>query len=122
MWFKLAPDVAIVGEASDGLAALSQAAVGRPDVIVVGVDSIDMDGIGLIKAIRKASPESAVVILSLRDDAATRQRVVAAGAAAFVSKHDGEDCLLQAVRQAAVGEDEPSVKPERPNHMGKALA
>ncbi len=124
MWFKLASDVTIVGEAGDGLAALSQAAVARPDVILLDIESAGMDGVELIRALRKASPRSAVVILSLRDDAVTRRRAVAAGAAAFVSKHDCGDCLLRAIRQAAVEEreDEPSVNPERPNHMGKALA
>jgi DNA-binding NarL/FixJ family response regulator len=114
MWLKLAPGMAIVGEAGDGLAALSRAAVVRPDVILLDIESAGMDGVELIRALRKASPESAVVVLSLSDDTLTRRRAAAAGAAAFVSKHDCGDRLLQAARQAAVKEDEP-------NHMGKAL-
>ena len=43
----------------------------------------------------------AVVILSMYDDAATRTRALAAGAAAFVGKHDGTEALLAAIRQAA---------------------
>lgn len=109
MWFKLAPEVAIVGEAGDGLAALSQAAVARPDVILLDIESAGMDGAELIRALRKASPESAVVILSLSDDTVTRRRAAAAGAAAFVSKHECGDRLLQSVRRAAAKEDERSV-------------
>ncbi len=122
MRLKLEPDVTIVGEAGNGLAALSQAAVVRPDVILLDIESAGMDGVELIRALRKASPESAVVALSLSDDAVTRRRVAAAGAVAFVSKRDCGDCLLQTVRQAVVREDGSSVNPERPNHMGKALA
>lgn len=101
MWLKLAPDVTIVGEAGDGLAALSQAAVVRPDVILLGNDSGGMDSIRLIKALGSTAPGSAIVILSLHDDAITRRRLLLAGAAAFVSKHDSGERVLLAIRQAA---------------------
>lgn len=120
MRLKLEPDVTIVGEAGDGLAALSQAAVVRPDVILLDIESAGMDGVELIRALRKASPESAVVVLSLRDDAATRRRAVTAGAAAFVAKHDRGDRLAHAIRQVAVREAEPSID-RGLNHIGKAL-
>lgn len=101
MWLKLAPDVTIVGEAGDGLGALSQAATNSPDVILLGIESGGIDSIRLIKAIRSASPTSAIVILSLHDDAITRRRLLAAGATEFVSKHEYGERLLQAIRQAA---------------------
>lgn len=101
MWLKLAPDVTIVGEGGDGLAALSQAAMDRPDVILLGNDSGGIDSIRLIRSLQRLSPESAIVILSLFDDAVTRRRLLAAGAAAFVSKHEYGERLLQAIRQAA---------------------
>lgn len=101
MWLKLAPDLTIVGEAGDGLAALSQAALVHPDVILLGFDSEGIDSIRLIKALGSAAPGSAIVILSLHDDAITRRRLLLAGAAAFVSKHDSGEQVLQAIRQAA---------------------
>jgi DNA-binding NarL/FixJ family response regulator len=102
MWLRLAPDLTIVGEAGDGLAALSQAALVRPDVILLGIenDSGGIDSIRLIKALGSAAPGSAIVILSLHDDAITRRRLLLAGAAAFVSKHDSGERVLQAIRQA----------------------
>src|SRR2546428_9818942 len=87
MRLTLEPDVTVVGEARDGLAALWQASMLRPDVILVDTESTDMDGVRLIAALRSASPESAAVILSLRDDATTPPRLPAARAAAFVSEH-----------------------------------
>ncbi len=99
MRLKLEPDITVIGEPGDGLAALTQAAVLRPDVILVDIESTGMDSIRLIRAMRNASPESAVVVLSLRDDVITRRRAAAAGAAIFVSKHEYGDRLLQAIRQ-----------------------
>jgi len=101
MWLKLAPDVTIVGEAGDGLAALSHAAIVGPDVIVLGIESAGTDSIRLIRALRSAAPASAIVILSLLDDAISRRRLLGAGAAAFVSKHEYGERLLQAIRQVA---------------------
>lgn len=101
MWLKLAPDVTIIGEAGDGLAALSQAAIVGPDVILLGIEPDGIDSIKLVRAIRSASPESAIVILTLQDDAFTRRRLLAAGAAAFVSKHECGERLLEAIREAA---------------------
>ncbi len=86
----------LVGEAGDGLAALAQASVLRPDVILVDIESAGMDGIELIKA-------------------TIRRRAQTAGAAVFVSKHELGDRAIQAIRQAA-GERE-----RLPNHVGSNI-
>jgi DNA-binding NarL/FixJ family response regulator len=108
MRLKLEADVSIIGEPSDSLAALAQTAVLRPDVILLDIESTDMDGIRLIRAMQTASPASAIVILSLHDDSATRRRASHAGAAAFVSKHERGDGLLHAIRKAAGGATSPT--------------
>ncbi len=69
-----------------------------------------MDSVQLINAIHTTSPKTAVVILSLRDDVGTRKRMEAAGVAAFVSKHDYGDRLVQAIRHAANGQSVSSIK------------
>jgi len=110
MRLQLEADVTIVGEARDGLGALWQASMLHPDVILVDAESADIDGVRLISAMRSASPESGVVILSLRDDAMNRRRLLAAGAASFVSKHEYGDRLIQAVRQAATAGPVPAAR------------
>ncbi|HEX6507658.1 MAG TPA: DNA-binding response regulator, partial [Chloroflexota bacterium] len=56
-------------------------------------------------AVRTIAPRSAVVILTLHDDPATRFHVQAAGVKAFVSKHEAAEALTPAIRGAA-GTDE----------------
>jgi len=97
----LEPDVEVVGEAGDGAGAISLAESLRPDVILMDVRMPGMDGISASRTLRTAARESAVVILSLYDDAKTRTRAEDAGAAAFVSKHQVEETLLAAIRRAA---------------------
>ncbi len=102
----LEPDVEVVGEAGDGDGAISLAQSLRPDVILMDVKMPGMDGISTVRTLRALAPESAVVILSLYDDAKTRARAEEAGAAAFVAKHKVGETLLAAVRRAA------SLRPE----------
>ena len=52
-------------------------------------------------AVIAAAPGVAVVILTLYDDAETRGRAAAAGAAGFVAKHDSEGRLVDQIRLAA---------------------
>jgi DNA-binding NarL/FixJ family response regulator len=99
--FHLEPDLQIVGEASTGREALSLAQTLAPDVVLMDIEMPGMDGIEATAALRRVVPQSAVVILSIHDDAQTRGRARAAGAVAFVEKRGGTDRLLSAIRQAA---------------------
>jgi DNA-binding NarL/FixJ family response regulator len=42
------------------------------------------------------------VVLSVHDDATTRRKAIDAGAAAFVSKSDSSDILVETIRRAPV--------------------
>jgi DNA-binding NarL/FixJ family response regulator len=101
MRLTLEPDIEIVGEAADGAAALAVAQDARPDVIVMDVQMSGMDGIAATTLIRESIPACAVVMLSMHDGVADRLRAKAAGACAFVAKHDADRRLVEAIRQAA---------------------
>jgi len=98
MRFALEEDLEVVGEAGDGAEAISLARTLHPDVILIDIDI--PGGIALTEALRSSSPRSAVVILTLHDDAATRERATEAGVVAFVTKHQTEEALLAAIRGA----------------------
>ncbi len=101
MRFALEPDLEVVGEAGDAVEAITLARALRPDVVLMDVELPGMDGISAIEMLRTATPRSAVVIFTLRDDAATQERARLAGAEAFVVKHRTEELLLAAVRGVA---------------------
>jgi DNA-binding NarL/FixJ family response regulator len=98
MRLALEADITVVGEASTGAEALEQAQRLQPDIVLMGLALPDMDGIAVIAALRAANPESAVVVLSLKDGATIRARAQAAGAAAFVGKHEGVKTVLTVIR------------------------
>jgi DNA-binding NarL/FixJ family response regulator len=107
-WLGIEPDVAVVGEAESGQAALDLASALRPDVVLMDIDMPVMDGLAATSALHDVSPETAVVILSMHDDSSVRARAQEAGAVAFVSKHQALDELVQAIR-SAVRPNTPSI-------------
>ena len=96
-------DITVVGEAGDGATALNLAQSLAPDVIIMDVMMPGIDGIEATRSIRTAVPDSSVIVLSLHDDAKTRDRANDAGATAFVAKHEADGLLVDAIRHAAVG-------------------
>ena len=105
IWLTLEPNLEVVGEAGGGTEAISLTQALRPDVILMDVEMPGMDGISATAALRSVAPQSAVVILTLYDDAATRARAQEAGAAAFVAKHRMEETLLAEIRRAAMAHE-----------------
>jgi len=103
MRFALEPDLEVVGEAGDAAEAITLARALGPDVVLIDVEIPGNGGIAAIESLRTAAPHCAVVIFTLRDDAATRERARGAGAAAFVAKHRTEEMLLAAIRGATRG-------------------
>jgi len=106
--FDLEPDLEVVGEASSGREALSLAQTLSPDVVLMDIEMPGMDGIEVTTVLLRAVPQSIVVILSIYDDAQTRERAKGAGAVAFVEKRGATDTLLSAIRQAAGQADKSS--------------
>jgi DNA-binding NarL/FixJ family response regulator len=101
MRLSLEPDFRVVGEAADGEAALATVEAEAPDVVVMDVEMPGMGGVAATSRLRTCAPATAVVMLSLYDDAATRAQARSAGACAFVAKHQMDRDLLDAIRQAA---------------------
>ncbi|MGA7731863.1 MAG: response regulator transcription factor [Chloroflexia bacterium] len=99
--FALEPNLQIVGEALDGEIALALAQQLHPDIMLTDVSMPNMDGIAATEALRELSPDTRVVILSVHDNKATRVQALAAGAVAFIAKHEPAEALLEAIYKAA---------------------
>jgi DNA-binding NarL/FixJ family response regulator len=105
MRLGLEEDLEVVGEAGKAEEAIPLARALHPDVVLMDVEIHGMSGLEAIERLRAAVPHVAVVIFTLRDDAATRERARASGAAAFVAKHRTEEVLLAAIRGATRGRE-----------------
>jgi len=105
MRLGLESDICVVGEATDGSAAVDMASRLSPDVVLMDVNMPVMDGIAATLELATRAPGSAVVILSMHDDHDTADRALAAGAVAFVAKQQIDNALLAAIRAAARGKE-----------------
>lgn len=99
MWLERAPDVTVIGEASSGAEAIPLAQALQPDVILLDLSLSPMDGFSTTAALRSKVSKTAVVFLSLYDEAPIRTRAQTAGAAAFVGQKEGVHALLTAIRR-----------------------
>jgi len=97
----LEPDLVIAGEADTGAAALALAETLQPAVVLLDVQMGGMAGITTAELLRTRVPATRVVILTMYDEMPVSARARAAGASAFVAKHERVDVLLAAIRQAA---------------------
>ncbi|MFK3677689.1 response regulator [Microbacterium sp. NPDC090218] len=99
------PDITVVGEASSGAEALTQASALRPDVITMDVQMPDMDGIEATRRI-VADPEiaAAIAIVTTFDRDDYLYQALDAGASGFLLKNAGAEDLISAVRALAAGD------------------
>jgi DNA-binding NarL/FixJ family response regulator len=99
-----APDIEVVAEAEDGIAARHLAAGDRPDVLLLDLRMPGEPPLETMTGVKAASPETAVLILTAHNRDAYLAAVLAAGAAGFVIKDEAPEQLVTAVRRAAQGE------------------
>lgn len=96
-------DFSVLSEAGDVAATERRVAAHRPDVLVLDVHMPDGSSIPAIPRIRQSSPETQVVMLTMRDDPALAREALTAGASGYVLKEAARSELIQAVRFAAAG-------------------
>jgi len=97
------PEFEVVGAAADGAAAVQQAEVFRPDVILM---DLQMPGVGGLEAIRELAARgnpARVLVLTTYDTDSHVVPAIAAGATGYLLKAAPRDDLLRAVRAAAAG-------------------
>jgi len=96
-YLTLAPDLQLVGDVSEAAEARTLVEQLRPDVVVLDAEMHDVDVPATARALRAASPTTAVVVHALNPDA-----FVDDGLTLVVGKHEGGEALLATVRAAAL--------------------
>lgn len=81
----------LIGEAfecGDGSEALSAYREHQPDVVLMDLKMVKMDGLEATREIRQSFPKARIVIVSQWEDAQIREAALLAGAEAYVGKSD----------------------------------
>ncbi len=97
------PDFRIAGEASNGLEAIEQAKNLQPDILVVDISMPRLNGIDVIKQVRKCSPKTGIIVLSMHSAEIYVLQALEAGAMGYVLKESGPEQLISAIREVIAG-------------------
>lgn len=101
--FAEEPGFKVVGEGASAAEAIALVAQKRPDLILLDV-SMPGDGVEAAAAIAKAQPQTAIVMLSIREELATVRQALRAGALGYISKGISGPDLVHAARRILAGE------------------
>jgi two-component system chemotaxis response regulator CheY len=99
----LEPAGYVVAEAEDGLIALEQYFLERPDVVLLDLVMKGMYGLEVLKKLRELDPEARVLVVSADVQSSSHELVEQAGAKGFLNKPFDRNQLLDAL-SAAVAE------------------
>lgn len=97
------PEVTIVGKACNGQDALKLATELKPDLVLMDINMPNMDGIEASKRMRKASPDTRVVVLSMYGHREFVLELLDGGVGGYLLKSTGKEELKHAIITVAEG-------------------
>ena len=97
------PGIDLVGEADDGLTAVTMAAELQPDVLIMDLNMPGLHGIDATRQVNETSPHIGVLVLTMFDDSDSVFTAMRAGARGFLLKGAGHDELMRAIRTVVDG-------------------
>jgi DNA-binding NarL/FixJ family response regulator len=104
MILRGSPDIEIVGEAADGLAAIALARQVRPDVVLIDIRMPRMDGLEATGRLVNLDPAPRVVVLTTFDADEYVMRALGDGASGFLLKDTPPADIVAAVLRVATGQ------------------
>ena len=94
----------VVGEATDGPRALELALTHEPSVVLLNAALAGLDGLAVIRTLKRQVPGAAVIVVVDRKDEDTLFAAITYGAAAYLLKSVDADDLRDVMRRVARGE------------------
>src|SRR5215469_8006786 len=96
----LEPSCDVVGCVNTGSALLVETPKLKPDVVVLDVSLPDIDGLDVCRELKRATPQTKVVVLTAANDADIRLKAFSVGDSAFVLKFLMADDLINAIEKS----------------------
>jgi two-component system, chemotaxis family, protein-glutamate methylesterase/glutaminase len=97
------PELAVVGTAQDGLAAIELAEELSPDAVVIDLHMPRLDGVSAVARLRRDHPSMCVIALTGDAHPALHEAVTEAGADAVLVKDEFVDVLVDRLAAARAG-------------------
>ena len=97
-------DIEVVAVAEDGDAAIREAQLTRPDVILMDIAMPGLDGVEATRRVSVSTPAAKVLMLTMFDDDATVLLAMRSGASGYVLKGASQDEIVAAIHAVAAGQ------------------
>jgi len=97
------PDFELVGEATNGAAALKLIREQKPDVAILDISMPEMNGIMVARKLAEELPQVKLMVLTLHEDRAYLRQALDVGVRGYVLKRSAAENLVQAIRAVVVG-------------------
>lgn len=98
------PDFEIVAEAGDGTEGIKRAHQHKPDVVLLDLNMPGLSGLETLQLLVQDNPDTAVIILTVSEEAAELAQALRDGAKGYLIKNIEGDALAAAIRRAADGD------------------
>ena len=97
------PDFEVVGEAQDGLEAIRSVEAYKPDLVLMDLSMPRMNGVGAIQEIKKQSPSTKILVLTVHKTEEYILTTLKAGADGYVLKDATHSELMLAIENVFSG-------------------
>ena len=108
-----APHIRVVGEASDGRAAIDMVERRKPNVVLMDVRMPVLDGLEATKELTQKEPNLSVLIFTAYSERSLLARGLESGAKGYILKEAPHETLVRAIEKVAQGESfiDPALMP-----------
>jgi len=96
-------ELEITGTALNGKLALQKIANNPPDMILCDLNMPEMNGIELVKEVKKNYPEIKIIVLTMHDDRPTVTEIMMAEAEGYILKNTDQKELMIAIKRVCDG-------------------
>ena len=91
--------LSVIGEAVNGSDAIKLVNENNPDVAILDINMPELNGIQTTERLRKSYPELKIIIISMHSDEVFPQRLLKAGANAYLTKDSGIEEISHAIHE-----------------------
>lgn len=97
-------DFEVIAEVGDGQRAIEIARDKRPNIVLLDINMAPLNGFDILKMIRKLSPGSKVIAVSMHSQPSYAKKMLRLGARGYVTKNSPRQEMLDAIREVYSGQ------------------
>ncbi|MGB7793669.1 MAG: response regulator transcription factor [Terrimicrobiaceae bacterium] len=97
------PDMTVCCEAQNAAQALEAVINNKPDLVLTDFTLPDKNGLELIKDLKAIAPRLPILVISMHQESLYAERVLRAGARGYITKEEGGERLMRAIRHVLSG-------------------